>query len=70
VAFRKVALAAGTSTTIDVVIDPRELSLVDANGVRSVQPGDYDLYVGGQQPAQGSGILLPFHIEGSSEIAR
>jgi len=51
------------------MIDPRQMSLVDATGIRSVQSGDYELYVGGSQPSAQSGVLLPFHIEGESRMA-
>jgi len=42
---------------------------VDENGSRSVQPGDYELFVGGGQPSNKAGVFLPFHIEGNSTFA-
>ncbi len=69
VGFAKKHLPAGASTTVRVTIDPRQLSLVDQDGNRSVQPGAYELYVGGGQPSHESGIFMPFNIEGSSRIA-
>jgi len=69
VGFAKVHLLKGESKTVQITIDPRQLSLVAADGSRSVKPGDYKLYVGGGQPSSGSGILLPFHIEGQSAVA-
>jgi beta-glucosidase len=67
--FEKVHLMKGESRTVRLMIDPRQMSLVDATGIRSVQSGDYELYVGGSQPSAQSGVLLPFHIEGESRMA-
>jgi beta-glucosidase len=69
VGFKKEHLPAGASTTVRITVDPRQLSLVDPDGNRSVQPGAYELYVGGGQPSQDSGIFMPFNIEGFSRIA-
>ena len=69
VAFEKVHLKAGESAPIQATIDPRRLSLVAADGTRSILPGDYDLYVGGGQPTQSTGLTLPFKIVGSVAIA-
>src|SRR6266702_3094681 len=38
---------------IHVVIDPRSLSTVAVDGKRSVEAGEYSLFVGGAQPGQG-----------------
>jgi beta-glucosidase len=64
VGFKKVTLTAGEQTTVQVTIDPRQLSLVDEHGQRSVQPGKYELYIGGGQPIANQGISLPFEIAG------
>jgi beta-glucosidase len=69
VGFEKKHLAKGETASIHVTIDPRQLSLVDADGNRIVQPGEYELYVGGNQPSHESGVFLPFRIEGSSHVA-
>jgi beta-glucosidase len=67
--FEKVHLLKGEMQTVRLKIDPRQLSLVGADGSRSVQPGEYELYVGGSQPSTESGVFLPFHIEGSVRLA-
>jgi len=67
--FEKVHLMKGETRTVRVKIDTRAQSIVDADGRRSVQSGEYELYVGGSQPSAGSGAFLPFHIEGSSPMA-
>jgi beta-glucosidase len=69
VGFEKVHLVRGASKTIRIGVGPRQLSFVSPVGSRSVRAGDYDLYVGGSQPSDSSGVLLPFHIQGSSPIA-
>jgi beta-glucosidase len=69
VGFEKVHLRKDETKTVQSTIDPRQLSLVATDGSRSVQSGDYDLYVGGGQPSSQTGIFLPFHIEGSSPVA-
>ena len=48
--FQRVRLAPGESKHITFTLDPRQLSEVDAQGVRSVQPGSYMISVGGSQP--------------------
>jgi beta-glucosidase len=68
VGFEKVHLHKGETKAVEVTIAPRQLSLVAPDGTRSVQPGDYELYIGGSQPSHDAGVLLPFRIEGSSAL--
>jgi beta-glucosidase len=65
VGFEKVHLRKGETKAAHITIDPRRLSLVAADGTRSVQPGEYELYLGGSQPSHNGGIFLPFLIEDS-----
>jgi beta-glucosidase len=67
--FEKVHLLKGESRIVRLVIDPRQLSIVSADGARNVQPGDYELYLGGGQPSDKSGAVLKFRIEGSAQMA-
>jgi len=69
VGFEKVNVPKGATRTLHVSIDPRQLSFVSPVGNRKIQAGDYVLYVGGGQPTDKSGVFLPFHIEGSANIA-
>jgi beta-glucosidase len=64
VGFEKLHLRNGETKAVHMTIDPRQLSLVAPDGIRSVQPGEYELYLGGGQPSHDTGILLPFHIDG------
>ncbi|WP_213807023.1 glycoside hydrolase family 3 protein [Granulicella sp. dw_53] len=67
--FEKVHLRKGETRAVQCTIDPRQLSLVAQDGTRSVQAGEYEIYVGGSQPRHDAGIFLPFKINGSSRVA-
>ncbi len=69
VGFEKIHLGRGTSKTVEMTIDPRQLSIVDAIGHRSVRQGEYELYVGGGQPSREGGVSLPFRVVESAPIA-
>lgn len=68
VGFQNVQLRRGEGKTIQMTLTPRELSLVSADGTRSVQQGAYKLYVGGGQPGRSTGVTLPFQIVGDSGV--
>ena len=69
VGFEKVHLARGATKTVRIEISPRQLSLVSSTGNRSVRPGDYELISEAASHPPHSGVLLPFHIQGSASIA-
>ena len=69
VGFRRVSFAAGESKTLHFDVDPRQLSLVDAQGNRRVTAGKYALFVGGKQPAASDGAAA-FSIEGTQDLPR
>lgn len=48
--FARIALAAGASQTVILRIKPEQLLLVNAQGERTLQPGDWQVFVGGGQP--------------------
>jgi beta-glucosidase len=68
--FERVHLAAGETKHVQFTLDPRRLSEVDAQGKRSVQPGTYSIFVGGQQPAHNAGQSAEFAIQGTQELPR
>ncbi len=68
VGFQKMQLRRGESKTVQMTLTPRELSLVSADGMRSVQPGEYKLYLGGGQPGQSAGIILLFQVVGRATV--
>ena len=45
--FRRVTLKAGESKRVEFVLGPDELSLLDANMKRVVEPGRFEVMVGG-----------------------
>lgn len=66
VAFKRVHLAAGERKRVEFTLSARRLSHVDAQGHRSVAPGDYRLFVGGGQPGTGAaGGEATFTIRGN-----
>jgi beta-glucosidase len=69
VAFQRISLAAGESRAVHFHLDPRALSLVDADGVRAVREGHYELFVGGHQPEQGQ-VPVTFLITGHASVPR
>jgi len=65
VGFQKIFVARGGSKTVQMIVDPRQLSSVSAAGSRAIRAGEYQLFVGGSQPQVHGGIHLPFRITGS-----
>ncbi len=72
--FQRVLLQPGESRTVTFTLDPRQLSEVDAAGVRSVQPGSYRLAVGGAQPGDSHSAAqaqtATFTITGQQALAK
>jgi len=48
--FRRVALQPGERRRVTFTLAPRQLSLIDAADLRVVEPGTFELSVGGKQP--------------------
>jgi beta-glucosidase len=64
----RVHLAAGESRAVEFDLTPRDLSSVDPQGKRSVQPGEYSVMVGGAQPRDAEHVTGKFTITGLSEL--
>jgi beta-glucosidase len=56
VGFHRVHLRPGESTDVTFELSPREMSMVDARGVRAQIATDLTLYVGGSQPSKSAGV--------------
>lgn len=69
-AFRRVHLMPGERRQVAFALSPRQLSVVDADGKRAVQPGKYRLFVGGGQPGDSAGMTLGFSIDGRVGLPR
>lgn len=48
--FQKLQLAPGESREVSFTVTPRALSLIDEQGKRMLEPGRFELYIGGSQP--------------------
>jgi beta-glucosidase len=70
--FQRVHLNPAESRTVTFRLDPRQMSEVDGKGIRSVQPGNYTIAVGGSQPQDAksadSSQTAQFSIQGTQEI--
>jgi beta-glucosidase len=62
--FKRIYLEAGETTTVSFTLTPYQLALVDEAGRRLVEPGEFQISVGGRQPmagdeaGEGSEVLL------------
>ncbi|MCB8998536.1 MAG: glycoside hydrolase family 3 C-terminal domain-containing protein [Bacteroidales bacterium] len=68
--FKRINLKAGEGKTVEFVLSPRDLSLINDNNQRVVVPGLFEIFVGGCQPsvkAIDSGKVLKsgFEVTGS-----
>ncbi|HET8638198.1 MAG TPA: glycoside hydrolase family 3 C-terminal domain-containing protein [Acidobacteriaceae bacterium] len=68
--FTRVHLEPGATKHVSFTLNPREMSLVDAQGNRSVEAGHYMVFVGGGQPEPNAGLSQAFSIEGSKALPR
>ena len=48
--FQRIPLAPGQSRRVSLTLRPEQLRLVNAQGDRTIQPGAWEVYVGGRQP--------------------
>jgi beta-glucosidase len=48
--FQRVFLKAGAQTSVSFSLAPRQLSIIDATAKRAVEPGVFEVSVGGKQP--------------------
>lgn len=71
VGFVRTPLDGHARQHVHVVIDPRNLSTVATDGKRSIEPGEYTVFVGGAQPgADEEGVTKQFTIVGMKELPR
>jgi beta-glucosidase len=60
--FVRVSLPVGGIKHVVFTLDPERLSEVDEKGARTMQPGDYTVFLGGGQPGQAPGVEAKFAI--------
>jgi beta-glucosidase len=71
VGLARTSLKAHERQHVHLVIDPRSLSTVAADGKRSILPGTYSLFLGAAQPSEDPhGLAEKFNIVGSQELPR
>ena len=63
--MERVHLAPGASQTVSFTLTPRDLSTVDQQGKRAVQPGEYSVMIGGAQPSAAEHVTGNFAVTGS-----
>ena len=69
--FARVNIGPGQTQHVRLTLDPRDLSMVNAEGTRLVAAGAYKLFVGGGQPGTGAaGVELPLTIQGEQKLPR
>jgi beta-glucosidase len=69
--FTRIHLLPGQMQRVHFTLRPRQLSVVDAQGNRSVQAGKYQVFLGGSQPApDAGGLSKSFSIAGSKALPR
>ncbi|HWG11037.1 MAG TPA: glycoside hydrolase family 3 C-terminal domain-containing protein [Rhodanobacteraceae bacterium] len=70
VGFARVHLAAGENRRVAFNLSSRQLSTVDASGLRAVRAGHYRIFVGGGQPGDATGLADGFTITGFDPLPR
>lgn len=52
--FQRISLAPGQSKTVSLTLRPEQLRMVNAQGLRMLQPGTWQVFIGGRQPDLGA----------------
>ncbi len=68
VGFQRVHLAAGERREVQFTLSSRDLSSVDASGMRAVEAGAYRIFIGGGQPGFAQGVSADFAIHGQQPL--
>lgn len=55
VGFQRISIPKEETKRIEIILNDRQLSSVDKNGVRAIIPGRADMWIGGGQPQSGNG---------------
>jgi beta-glucosidase len=66
--FDRVHLAAGQTRHLTFRLGARQLSLVNEAGKRNVEPGNYQIFVGGSQPTGNAAQTVNFSIHGTKRL--
>ena len=71
--FKKVLLAPGQETEVPFEVSARDMALINEQGKRILEPGKFEVFIGGSQPDKRSQQLItnnvvayPFDVKGSA----
>lgn len=70
VGFERISLKPKEQRHVRFTLTPRQLSSVAADGSRSVQPGTYDIFLGGGQPKSAQGQRTTLQIVGTASLPK
>jgi beta-glucosidase len=69
--FERLRIAPGDTRQVTYTLKPRDLSMVNEKGEHIVAPGEYNIFVGGAQPAEtAGGLRARLEITGQLELPR
>ena len=57
--FKRIHLKAGEKQNIEMEILPRQMSMINKTGERVIEPGDFKVFIGGQQPGFEGNLKAP-----------
>jgi beta-glucosidase len=66
--FRRIHLAKGEMQRVEFPLSGRRLSVVDSDGVRRIDPGTVDVWIGGGQPVSREGLAEATGVEAQFEV--
>ena len=66
--FRRIHLAKGETQRVEFALSGRRLSVVDSDGVRRIDAGTVDVWIGGGQPVAREGLARPAGVATQFEI--
>ena len=65
IGFERISFKPGEKRTVTFTITPRQMSLIDDNGKRVIEPGEFLVSAGGGQPGYASVATGKFTVSGS-----
>ena len=67
--FRRITLQPGEKQSVKFGLAPGQMSLIDGNGDRAIEPGAFEVSVGGGQPGPGANTLTGrFEVTGETSV--
>ncbi len=62
--FRRIHLAPGERQTVSLTIEPRQMAMINEHGQPVIEPGEFEVMVGGGQPGYATTLTGHFHVMG------